>query len=573
MLRGLASLYWFIVDRSLAQPLVLLLTLVSLVYIDKIAVLVWYAIFYIRTPRDKMVDFYQWIARGSAFYYNYATDEIGVNRQSLIYGAFLACLLFFCLNILRYSCQRTTKLLNDEIRNARLEAVAERMVPGSTFEEKATMPKFQVEVWVRANGDSQFYYRGAGFRIGDKCHTASHVLMDAAVIRIKPCVGDAYVDLKPEHFVDTACDVTWATLTDRAWTKLAVSQAKLACGVSHGIWLKVSALAKSSFGLLTDYVAMGMVEYSGSTLKGFSGAPYHMNKIVYGMHVGSDPKNVGFSASYISMLHRAHNKPVLAPEDSADYLMGQMERHQEDEFIYERSPVNPDEYRIRVAGQYHIVDSEVFGQLTRTRRARGMTQRSYECEDARTEAHFLGQRHPQEVEELPLPPADLNQMPRPQQLPPMSIPQFPESALPPQARNPPVTSQLTADAFESQLVGRLVDQVVAQVQSALRQPTVESASRSRTSNSDTTGPRRTPAQPRNPSATTSANSNRQNRVSHSERLRIRAQVAERELLSLRQRMLTQEQQSRREPSSENTGLPPSYDASILGGSILPESNR
>lgn len=55
------------------------------------------------------------------------------------------------------------------------------------------------------------------------------------------------------------------------------------------------------------------------------------------------------------------NQLNLRTEDSASFLEQQLERYEEVE--YSRSPYNPDEYKVRIGGMYHIVDEEVLSTV------------------------------------------------------------------------------------------------------------------------------------------------------------------------------------------------------------------
>lgn len=421
--------------------------------------------------------------------------------------------------------------------NSNLTVSAERMVPGSLLEDKVEPSKFQAEVWTDRLDDDRLYYRGVGFKAcvgeGPKTFiTAKHVIDDSRNIVIK--VGDASVSLKPEDFVETDVDIVWAELNQVQYSKLGLATAKLATAVSpHGVWVRITALGKGTFGTLKEHGVMGMIEYAGSTVKGFSGAPYHINKTVYGMHVGADPKNVGYSASYIAALQRSHwkSRTVQFPEDSADYLCGQLDLHQEEDFLYERSPVHPDEYRVRVAGVYHIVDSDTFAELAGRRRARAQTERrsDYEVEDARTDRHFLEKRHPQEAPELPLAPPDLAL--RAEQLNP--VPRGAATFSPESYQGP----SRTAAACQCQTGGPLPVQQSAPQSVASTSQNQGSGCRSPTMSWGSYNPESMPAPPRNRSTTTMNSSGQQrrdpNKPSKGQRVRARLHAAEQALAVIR----------------------------------------
>lgn len=287
------------------------------------------------------------------------------------------------------------------------------MVSGSQFEAYTVTPPIQGEVWVAFPGDDELYYKGSCFRYNGYIITASHVIENAArVIIIGAGKERGQVDIDVERFVELPEDITWFRPTANELQKLAMKSAKLATTVSQTVVARLAALSQSSFGLLKEFSAMGFLQYNGSTKKGFSGCPYFINKTVYGMHLGAIKEaNVGYSSSYIMMLIRAsEKKAVEVQEDSAEYLMGQLDRYQDSPFLYEPSPMDPDEIRVKIGGMYHVVDSDTFSRLNDRRRGRRENQRvaDWMSEEAASDhVAFLGQRHPEEAKDLPLAPRTL----------------------------------------------------------------------------------------------------------------------------------------------------------------------
>lgn len=311
--------------------------------------------------------------------------------------------------------------------------VAERMVVGSDL-VNGISPRFQVDIHVAKGGDPKLYYSGVGFRTQNRLVTAMHVVSDATEIAVKnPSTGD-YLVIDPSAFVETHVDLTWAVLTDAQWGKLGVAAARLALTVPPMQWVQVTAQGKSTFGHLEEIDAMGMVKYSGSTISGFSGSPYSVNKLVYGVHVGAGTKdNFGFSASFLAALIRKHSNAqgVLHNEDSAEYLMGQLDRFGKDSFEYEISPVDMDSYTVRVGGTYHNVDVEVFDRLRTRFEGRRTRNQVYSEECAREDVSFLEKRQAPEKEKPSLAPQELlTKVPEVAELQPTprGFAQFPESA-------------------------------------------------------------------------------------------------------------------------------------------------
>lgn len=107
---------------------------------------------------------------------------------------------------------------------------------------------------------------------------------------------------------------------------------------------------------LNSAIALG-----GSTIRGFSGAPYYLNKTIFGMHLGGSVENLGYEGAYLLSVLRPSKTIVRKQESSDDWLIEQAERNLR--FDYERSPYDPDEYRVKMNGRYHLVDSEVLDAM------------------------------------------------------------------------------------------------------------------------------------------------------------------------------------------------------------------
>lgn len=272
----------------------------------------------------------------------------------------------------------------------------EKVRSESKFEPSTTLPGFQAPVWASLDGEN-FYPKGQGFRHHDIFITARHVIEDTKFIRI---VGfdNNYVDVSTDLFEDMDLDITYVVLTQVQLSKLRLCSAKFANVVpATGIFCSVSAFGQRSYGMVKPHTAFGYVEYTGSTIGGFSGAPYYSGRTVFGMHVGGDSKNIGFDITYINSM--------FGDEDSAEWLIGQIDRYKE--FEGEQSPFNSDDYFIRVGGIYHMVDYETYDKILSKRpsirKASKKNVFSYDPESFEKELSFLAKGHPQEAAEVPHP--------------------------------------------------------------------------------------------------------------------------------------------------------------------------
>lgn len=139
-----------------------------------------------------------------------------------------------------------------------------------------------------------------------------------------------------------------------------VAQAKLAAGaLADGLHLQVEICngTQKSYGPLKTSQVFGEVLYSGSTVAGFSGAPYFAGRFVYGMHVGASSVNFGYEASWLKTV-------AIKEEDSDQFFLDKIMKG--DLLQYKRSPYDPDEVFIRTGRGYAVLDAErFFDTLTR----------------------------------------------------------------------------------------------------------------------------------------------------------------------------------------------------------------
>lgn len=284
----------------------------------------------------------------------------------------------------------------------------ERVLPGSVLESQAIQPDFQASVYTDRLDDQKLLPRGQCFRYKQYLMTVAHVLEGSSNVRIVSTrfdrnqhkFVDYQLDLELTRFKVIDVDLAIAELQPKEWSSLCMSSAKVANSIpTHGMVVKVSAFGQQSHGMLRQHSAFGLLQYEGSTRGGFSGAPYHIQNTVFGIHAGGDTLNVGFDITYVSAILR---ELPYSPEDSADYLEQQVRRYGGD-FDWEPSPVSPGEFRVRVGGAYHIVDSDVLDELQQKVGKKGryvQDLREYDAEDISDSESFLAE-HPEEIADFP----------------------------------------------------------------------------------------------------------------------------------------------------------------------------
>lgn len=234
---------------------------------------------------------------------------------------------------------------------------AEKMFPHSRM-VTATAPQFQAEVF-RDFGDGMVFYSGVCFRVGDRIYTAGHVVEGSGTVYIQ--YKDRRVPLAASEWNHLEMDVAYVSAS--SCNKLLMPSAKVAQVVPLPQSVKIVARGQSTHGILRDHEVMGMVTYDGSTIAGFSGAPYCVGNVVLGIHTGHiKTENVGVSFSYINLIVRRSFKQI--PESTEDFFDYEMQRAGKQGFAYKRDAYHPDEYLVRVAGRYHMIQADVFHKIS-----------------------------------------------------------------------------------------------------------------------------------------------------------------------------------------------------------------
>lgn len=254
----------------------------------------------------------------------------------------------------------------------------EKMVPGSSFQLNATMPSFQCSVY-GSEDDATYYPLGQAFSTQFGVVTAAHVLVDCKYIQLVKDTRTVSINFDRITYLDG--DMALYKVTPQEKLKLGLSDAKFAKEAvveKMGPMVQVVAFGSRSFGFLNPYKQFGFCRYNGSTVKGFSGAPYYVNKTVYGMHLGGDVVNLGYEGAYIQSLLKPTKTVVKTPESSDDWLIDQAIALRQ--FEYDRSPYDPDEYRVRIGNRYHIVETDVLEQLLAVSAGRSKREVPYDHE-------------------------------------------------------------------------------------------------------------------------------------------------------------------------------------------------
>lgn len=229
------------------------------------------------------------------------------------------------------------------------------------------------QVAVGHYGDNQFRVSGSGWRLDlgptecliTPCHVWEEVLARAGDrVTLRGKTRDLEVKDSDVVRQEIFTDVLLIQLPPNTFARLGVSKASIV-----SIDKKASAKIAGPVGMGTmGYLslsdrAFGMTHYEGTTLPGYSGAPYTVAGKIAAMHLrGSDTQNgpnIGVSAQIIYVT--AKKVLNLNLEDSEEWLIDQVTKRKRRIFI-DNSWNHPDSYRVRIGNQFAIIDREVMGQ-------------------------------------------------------------------------------------------------------------------------------------------------------------------------------------------------------------------
>lgn len=156
-----------------------------------------------------------------------------------------------------------------------------------------------------------------GFRYrSDLLITAKHAVIEPGKYHIVGSSGIKHVIDSNDFTRVQSSDLVCALLPPNVWSVLGVANGLPVEKIDDGMSVAVSSPQASSTGTLssTDYIFH--YEYTGSTLPGFSGAPYMQASRIAGMHLGAGTLNIGLSIKAIDLLL---DHPDLGIDDIDEY--------------------------------------------------------------------------------------------------------------------------------------------------------------------------------------------------------------------------------------------------------------
>lgn len=174
----------------------------------------------------------------------------------------------------------------------------EALMPGSEY-MKASTPNYQIGV-EQINTFTTTHI-GYALRLGrDWLVMPEHVWGHRETLALRGLTGNVVVSMNDVVSSNGLSDVIYKRLPPEVWSRLGAKTTKVVTNVPLSV--SCTGLKGASTGACRKLAQMGMLSYAGSTQPGMSGAAYHSNGQLVGMHLGqltSKAINGGVAAFYM----------------------------------------------------------------------------------------------------------------------------------------------------------------------------------------------------------------------------------------------------------------------------------
>lgn len=190
----------------------------------------------------------------------------------------------------------------------------EAMQPGSSFRIQAGMPRCQIPIYTP--GVLYDTFLGYGIRYDDVLVVPTHVHTGADYGMLLKVDGKSFLlDATPIRS-NILSDVSYFLMDKSVWARLGVQSAKVVGAPVSPVAVTVVGPQGASSGYVSRNPTPYVLNYTGSTIPGYSGAPYVTNGSVIGIHAGqTNGTNVGYGAGAIA----AEIAVLIYGEDTDDY--------------------------------------------------------------------------------------------------------------------------------------------------------------------------------------------------------------------------------------------------------------
>lgn len=226
-----------------------------------------------------------------------------------------------------------------------------------------TPPPWQASIWYEAG--EKLSLVGHANRISGHIVTNWHVLQTADVNKMKLVIirterDPVMIPLNVFNFKSILDDIVAAPISEVkgvALTGLKEAPIKHVQGFQP-VYIATDFPDNNASvaGLRNCTEAWGMVQYTGSTRGGFSGAGYCHGNALFGIHSHGGTQNIGYSASYVAMKLRT-------PESSDFIALVNMMKNSRDR-DYSKRMVAPGEWEVSFKGRYFQLDAEDYEEFT-----------------------------------------------------------------------------------------------------------------------------------------------------------------------------------------------------------------
>lgn len=192
----------------------------------------------------------------------------------------------------------------------------EAMQPGSSFRLKTDMPRCQVPIYTP--GVMYDTFLGYGIRYDDILVLPTHVYASADNgLLIKTEKDKSFLLEATPIMSEILTDVCYFMLDKSVWVRLGFQCAKVTGAPISPVAVTVVGPQGASSGFVSRNSTPYILNYTGSTIPGYSGAPYVSNGSVIGIHAGeTNGMNVGYGMGAIAM----EISVLVYGEDFEDYV-------------------------------------------------------------------------------------------------------------------------------------------------------------------------------------------------------------------------------------------------------------
>lgn len=190
----------------------------------------------------------------------------------------------------------------------------EAMQPGSSFRIQASMPRCQIPIYTP--GVLYDTFLGYGIRYDDVLVMPTHVYMGADYGMLLKVDDKSFLLEATPIRSNILSDVSYFLMDKSVWARLGVQSAKVVGAPISPVAVTVVGPQGASSGYVSRNPTPYVLNYTGSTIPGYSGAPYVINGSVIGIHAGqTNGTNVGYGAGAIA----AEIAVLIYGENTEDY--------------------------------------------------------------------------------------------------------------------------------------------------------------------------------------------------------------------------------------------------------------